>query len=434
MNTNQISHSADDLKQITSEVLEPLSNEYLIDLVKSNADSKYLGVIRNNSLLSDIYRARAFASPSSYYGHRYANNVMCLYDVRPTHGMDLHCTDQDGILKNSINSLSAKERIMQASEDQTPVVFLFGGSTMFGQGSRTPEFTIPALVEKIAKIKHKQKLVCINFGLGGTCSRDALNVLISEALAITKPKLVLFYDGWNCASYLTAASYLKSEKNFGDSSLPFHNGELIRHFEHNLALSNLYSPFWISIRAAKLYIAYAFDLVYRFIKNPFLRKIIVAIHSRLLQLRPSDLIPKLLEKMDIDDVSIADHSKKAVAEYLEIHSLAELICREKGIKFSWLLQPLVFWGNKPLSANEKGWRENGYSSGNPKVFNLFLKELYTNSDFISNRSKLGFHDLSSIFDSVQDELFIDSGHLNRYGNFLVSMAITDIIFKNDLLK
>ena len=433
MNMSQISNFNDDLQGVASKALEPLSNEYLLDLIKSNSESRYIGVINNNSLLSDIYRARAFAPASSFYGHRYAQNTMCLYNIRPNAGMDLHCTDRDGIIKNSVNSLPAEERIKQAIAESTPIVYLFGGSTIFGQGSRAPEYTIPASIEKIVEIKYKKRIVCINFGLAGTCSRDAFNILISDALSFGKPNLVLFYDGWNCASYLTAASYLKSEKKLKNFLL-INNGELVHHFEHNLALINLYNPLWIAIRAIKLFLASILDFIHRFFHDRLLGKVIVAIHSRFLRLRPSDLIPKLFKKMDSDEDGLALHSKNGASEYLEIHALSELVCREKGIKFKWLLQPLVFWGNKPLSANERDWHESGYSSGNPNLFEFFKSALFSSPNFISQLNKLGFHDLTSVFDSVEEEVFIDSGHLNRYGNFLVSMAIADIIFEDNLLK
>ena len=40
-------------------------------------------------------------------------------------------------------------------------------------GARTPNFSIPALVEKILKIKYQKEVVCLNYGLGGTCCRGS---------------------------------------------------------------------------------------------------------------------------------------------------------------------------------------------------------------------------------------------------------------------
>ena len=39
--------------------------------------------------------------------------------------------------------------------------------------------------------------------------------------------------------------------------------------------------------------------------------------------------------------------------------------------FMWFQQPLVFWGNKPLSDKEKEFKSSGYSSSEPNIYYEF---------------------------------------------------------------
>ena len=85
-----------------------------------------------------------------------------------------------------------------------------------------------------------------------------------------------------------------------------------------------------------------------------------------------------------------------------------------------------FLGNKPLTPNEKIWNENGYSSGDPQIFKSFDVQLKSRAsispDLFSN-----FVDMTKVFDEITEEVYIDSGHLNRLGNLIVSAKIADEI-------
>ena len=117
-----------------------------------------------------------------------------MHNVRPKEGYDLIRTDSKGILLNSLDSESTIDRIKKTKEKAKDYLF-FGGSTM-ENWIKDAKFTIPALVEKLLDIDHDQKVCCVNFGLGGTCSQDALNILIYDAIS-ANPDDVVFYDGWN---------------------------------------------------------------------------------------------------------------------------------------------------------------------------------------------------------------------------------------------
>ena len=116
-----------------------------------------------------------------------------------------------------------------------------------------------------------------------------------------------------------------------------------------------------------------------------------------------------------------------------IHKTARTLCQGQGIHFESFLQPLLFWGEKTLTKNEKEWENSGFSSGDKKKFTTFKLEL---NQTISNSSEIissdqVLHDLTNCFDLYEEELYIDSGHLNRYGNLIVSEKISDLIFERN---
>ena len=372
--------------------------------------------------------------PSSLYGYRYSKNVISLWDVRPKKGMDLYCTDERRILKNSINDLSTDERIKKAQENNSPIIFLFGGSTMMSMGSRTPNFSIPSLIERILALKYGKETVCINFGLGGTDSKDALNLLIHDALNIANPSLVIFYDGWNCCSHFSAMIELQ-EQYSNEKNIDFFNGEGIKHLQNNFLLNEMYSPSWFVKRAIKLMIANILEKITKIFDYSILSRVSNAIQHEVLSLRPSNTLEKLLNRLSYDSSTTSSAGNKAAHEYLHIHETAYSICKARKIDFETFLQPLIFWGNKKLTSNEEYWKVSSDSTGaNGKdYFASFFQTLQK----LTRDKKLTiewFNDITDCLNTYEEELYIDSGHLNRYGNLIVSEKIANAIFSKGYLK
>jgi hypothetical protein len=102
--------------------------------------------------------------------------------------------------------------------------------------------------------------------------------------------------------------------------------------------------------------------------------------------------------------------------YWHIHRLAQICCTHFGTQFLTVLQPVIWWANKPLTANEKLYFEaSQYAEAEHVAFCRAIIDQKPEADFL---------DLSTTFENNQDELFIDSGHLNRQGNYLVAQQIS----------
>lgn len=428
MNSKPINLRLKGLEELLHLAFEDVDNESLIEIAKKSTKSFFLGTIDHSALLWDIEKARKFSNPSALYGHRYGRNIAGVWNIRPNHGGDLYCTDSESLLKNKLDDASAKERIAVA-EDGVPVIAFFGGSTMMSMGARTPEFSIPSLVEQIFNLKYKKKVICINYGLGGTSSRDAFNVLVHDALMSTNPDLVVFYDGWNCCSYFGLENILQ-QRGIQFEDVSFARGEGLLHLSHNMTLSNIYNPIWCFVRAIKLWFSILFSVISKFFNNATLRKLINWLQNKIFTLRPAAHVDELVRKLCPTVDELAKAAEYSVCQYIHVHNLARLICKSKKSNFLWIQQPLVFWGNKPLTENELNWKKSGFSSGNPALFEQFKAFLDKQvADFELDIS-LEYSDFSNIFDDINEEVYIDSGHLNRLGNLLVSSEIcTKIINK-----
>ena len=107
----------------------------------------------------------------------------------------------------------------------------------------------------------------------------------------------------------------------------------------------------------------------------------------------------------------------SVSQYIDIHQYAQAIANSLNIKFITFLQPLIFWGSKKLTANEYEWERTAISSGRPEQYKLFKRLL------ISKIKQSNFHEnfvnLTNIFDNYEEEIYTDTGHVNRLGNLII---------------
>lgn len=389
---------------------------------------KSINKIDNSQRLKNISSARSFAYPSAIYGHRYGKNINAEWDIRKNNLTDLYTTDKNGFLKNNLNDENTLERIKHANEKGLDLIFFFGGSTMMSMGSSTPNFSIPSLVEKIIKIKYQKEVICINYGLGGTCSREALDLYIHDLRTISKSPKLIFYDGWNCASYLNLTQRLLSNESSLAKNLVSY-GDTIRTIEHNYRLSNMYNLYWHITYVFKLIIAKIYNLISPILPNK-IDDIFSKVQNRFFSLGETKFISNLIDSLDNSEIALKNAMKKTIYQYIDIHQCAYLMSGAVNSNFIWAQQPLVFWGNKPLSKKEKEFKLSGFSNRDPKILYEFEK-CFSNqfkSQF-NNELKKSFYDLTGVFDNVEEEVYIDSGHVNRFGNLIISASLAEIIFK-----
>lgn len=403
------------LSALRSFVASGITNDD-VQSVAQTLSAEKLRRITGDRLIDNVRLARSVFKPNALYGTRIAahQNVLIDVDALGEDDIDLLMTDGEGIVKNRIHDKETRQRKDQARASHKKIVSFFGGSTIMGTGSRLPAFTIPSLVEQILLLKYQIDSVCINRGVLGMTSQDAFNMLVADELRMP-PDFVIFYTGWNCVFNQSAALALLDDQSrslFPDTYL----GMSTRHIEHGIHLSQQFSriacfkrALWLSINTALSALAVLSpSKKYRMFFNRILKLDPTVSHS---------FVPEIIES-----ISLGNTHKIAMdcaRDYLRIVKLAQACCQVERIEFLNFIQPCLSWGDKKLTLKEKDFLNQSPPMGG--VQQAFYAEILTND------TPTYCHNLGNIFDFTEEQVYVDSGHLNPRGNLIVAEKIADII-------
>ncbi len=359
-----------------------------------------------NDDIDNIAKARKVIRPSVRWGSSLKPNSNILIEMPGPEGakFDLVCTDESGVSRNTSDGTDL------SGSSGASIAFL-GGSTVMGTGSRKPEWTIPAQVETLLKAKGIDSN-CLNYGVAGMTSRDSLAQLIDMVLP-RKPQLVIFYTGWNCAFnfQLNALQVAAGAFHIGGihKGLGSRQAELMEQLAVNFKISGmLRRVFWISLNLMSTKIK-------AFMPTSRIGSMVIAYRK---------LDPTLNNRAAGQWVKSITGTQEtfineAAQDYLRFTSAAAAICKDVGVKFLCFFQPNLFWGQKPLTPLENGFLEaEPVDPASQTAFYDAVMRLSRTSDLI---------DLSEVFSRESRQLYIDTGHLNPLGNYLVSRHISDHI-------
>ena len=403
------------LESLRALLTSGISNEDVRSVAHTLSNEK-LRCITSERLIDNVLLARSVFKPNAFYGTRLAahQNVLIDVDALGAKDIDLLVTDDDGFVKNRITDDDTKKRRAHARASNKKIITFFGGSTIMGTGCRLPAFTIPSLVEQILSLKYQIDSVCINRGILGMTSQDSFNMLVADELR-TPPDLVVFYTGWNCVFNQSAVLALLDDVSrtiFSNTYL----GMSTRHIEHGMHLGQQFNgvasfkrTIWLSINRSLSNIAALFQTKkYRTIFNHILRFDPNVNHS---------FVPEIIESITHGDTQKI--AKDCAQDYLRLVKLAHACCEAENVRFLNFIQPCLSWGNKTLTPGEQQFVNNNPPMGG--VQKAFYDQV------IAKTTQKYFHDLGHVFDSTPQQVYIDTGHLNPYGNFIVAEKIADHI-------
>lgn len=240
-------------------------------------------------------------------------------------------------------------------------IYMFGGSTLFGTGVEDCE-TIPSLLAREISTKHPNlKFEVINFGVTGYQSTQEIARLLRELQSGRRPDWVLFYDGVND---VYAGAY--------SPGIP---GE---HQNLDVIAAKFNSTAVAMIKGSN-----TFELISYFVERSRNRH-----HS------PST------------------PASRGVAEAYDANmAVLRGISREFNFQHMAFLQPVLLEGSKPPSLFERDVVERAGNLG--AAYKLNYPQL----------RKLNVHDISSVFEAVREDLYIDFCHLGAKGNEIVAREI-----------
>ncbi len=246
-------------------------------------------------------------------------------------------------------------------------VWVFGGSTIWGSGVRDHE-TIPAYLEQITNIS------TLNLGEFGYTSSQELNLYIKNII-LHKPKVVLFYDGFNDVFHKC-----RSENNY-------YSGARESFFKQKIMGEKYVQSYTINF----------FEPIKRIVAKFNLS----------------------VEKNSYFDCDKNQNKSKKIAQVLVNNwKIANSISKENNIKFVPILQPVAYFTDSlvdHINLNEQ------IKLQFETVYPLIIEEI--------NKNNLSYINL---MDSLSDKktFFIDHVHLAPIGN----KQIASDILRHDLMK
>ena len=380
---------------------------------------RFIGTLSMQGLLDNIRNSRRAFVPTSYYGYRMGMNVGFVVaaggggarpEGAPVIGSDLFMTDAFGVLKNAPDADDTVERISRARARCDKIVVLYGGSTMMGIGSRAPNFTIASLVEKILEQDHGIRAVCVNRGIAGAYCQDALNVMMAE-LHNDHPDCVIFYDGWNCCHNLMLNKVFRDAGPF-EGKIPVYRGMSLRHLEHDIVLHRHLDMQQVLMHGWRLAGTSLLTGISRLVPSQAVRRSCAALAERFFSLKNNIYFNANALRQSADSEVLA---RESAEDYWRIHRYSKAICDLAGVKFVTYFQPVAWWGEKPFSSSEQAYIEASRAVEDDHV--RFYREVSR------HRDQEWFVDLSDTFKYTSDDVYIDSGHLNRLGNLFIARAM-----------
>jgi lysophospholipase L1-like esterase len=308
-------------------------------------------------------------------GHRYV--PFLIWGERAWHSSTINVDESAiGNLRRTVNPSNAG-----CDAKQRRVVWMFGGSTLFGMGVPDME-TIPSHVSKELK-GAGQCVEVVNLGMEGYLTNQELILLMEALKSGQHPDVVVFYDGVNEA-YAAAA--------------PGIPGKPTPHLEYESIKGRMEGSF-----------SGALD----FLRDSNAVQLARAVVGRFGR-RSESSVPASGEQAARAGATLDNYQ----ANVRVLRKLAEAY----NFKVLFFWQPSLASGNKPLTPFEEQFRDE--LRGSPQANTFAMLEAV--NDEAERRSQQGgdYTFLGRIFDTVEEPVYIDHlMHLGPHGNEIVAKAI-----------
>jgi lysophospholipase L1-like esterase len=280
-------------------------------------------------------------------------------------------------------------------------IFMFGGSTVFGEGVRD-DYTVPSFLQRILD---GTAYCCevTNFGQIGYVSSQELLLLEEQLRKGNLPDLAVFYDGINDA----AAALLANEPGVTYD-------ESRREKEFNIEN-------WFSPAAGRLYEA----ALLRFAMDSALGesakiifKAVIPGKFRLVkgQLVRRGLAPgKGLRSDSGFNSDVSELSTGVIRAYLRNLEMAKALAQ----RFEY--QALFYWQPTVFQKNYRTAYENAAAKAD-HIYRPIIQAVYSKMVQVAPRN--GIIDISGIFSNETQPYFVDEVHPNEEGNRLIARRMS----------
>ena len=271
-------------------------------------------------------------------------------------------------------------------------LYIFGGSTVFCR-EVIDSLTLPSYLQRLILEKYPSMEV-VNCGISGISTSTQLANLQLIQDSLKKDDIVIFYDGVN--NSLSGIGKLESES--------YKKTEISSFFISTLSFLHSFRE--------RLYI--------------LLHKKSTLINWLLYPYTPQK--PIFISQNLVEDENFKKGIDSIANNYVKDIENASIICKKKEVNFFHFLRPQLA-SRHPNTNFEKELIANpyiriGYDVEYFKIcYPIFREKL----EGLKATQNLSTYDISSIFNDITDEVFIDNCHLSQEGNKIVAQNINKYI-------
>jgi len=296
----------------------------------------------------------------------------------------------------NIDENSVRRTDNPCASQNSAKIFLFGGSTMFGSGSRD-NYTIASYLSRELCARGISANVT-NFGVGGYVMQQGVLRLMLELERGDVPDYAIFYDGVNDAHYAYVNGRVGAMPNLNARSVEF-----------NMRKGFSAVPFFYqdNIGRGITYLATRKATAPQF--KGFLDSIGYPDESGY--------------RMQYSDQEVQALGGQVASQYFAQVRVADALAKDYNFTSAYFLQPNLFT-KKHLSGYE-----NGTAAGFVGIDRIY-RAAYSGIAASGEADRGGFHDISTVFDNESGTVYIDNCHLLEDGNKRVADAITQGVWGN----
>lgn len=328
---------------------------------------------------SESWGADFWKEQSAFWSSARSNYLpFMVWSVRKWHGKYINTDDSEmGTWRRTVQAMSP-----DCKKSVVLKLWVFGGSTVYGIG--TPDWaTIPSYLAQILNADHAVCWEVMNLGSEGYVTNQEMILLIQQLKAGRRPDVAVFYDGVN-------------EALVGG----FSPGDATEHWTFDAIKAKFERP--QAGRLSFLKLSYTVQLV-----------------QTLRQSENQDHYPTFSGEQ------LAAKAQATLENYKANLKIIQMLAKEHGFKTYFFWQPLLEFGNKPLTPFEQKLKEarrtelgGRVQRGLVAVYNEAERESKVPSDYVF---------LGHAFDDVKDLIYVDEFHLDPRGNEIMAERIVQTL-------
>jgi lysophospholipase L1-like esterase len=273
-------------------------------------------------------------------------------------------------------------------------IFIFGGSTIAGDGIIRDEDTIPSLLAK----QMSEQGFCVevkNYGQSGFNQGNEAVLFMTLLASEETPDMAIFYDGANDATHRVAYGVPHMAYDYFSRVTDFNSSKpRLRQM--------IFEFLWTKLAVVRVLI-------------------------------PMEKTDVSKEKLEVDENIINKRGTEVAQSYVKKARLIDRLGKEYKVKTVFVLQPTLFQKNI-LTSDEKNLAEAVKKTAPTLKTSVETFYAGVRKGFKQDNPESPFVDLSDVFDRDSEALYVDYAHVSPKANQVIAQKLFGAIQKAALLQ